>query len=113
MNELLKQLIEINELEKQFAKVLGDRVLVRLTPLAFTSKRGLYLLRPTTKVVKIRYPNSRKGEGNLATATRISVKNGIEIIHLRRNRKKQPITRQTVVIFRNSRIFFRKTWEKL
>ena len=29
MNELLKQLIEINELEKQFAKVLGDRVLVR------------------------------------------------------------------------------------
>ena len=29
MNELLRQLIEINELEKQFAKVLGDRVLVR------------------------------------------------------------------------------------
>lgn len=28
MNELLRQLIEINELEKQFAKVLGDRVLV-------------------------------------------------------------------------------------
>lgn len=44
----------------------------------------------------------------MATATRISVKNGIEIIHLRRNRKKQPITRQTVVIFRNSRIFFVK-----
>jgi len=31
---------------------------VKLTSLAFTSKRGLYLLRPTTKVVKIRYPNS-------------------------------------------------------
>ena len=34
-----------------------------------------------------------KGEGNLATAARISVKNGIEMIHLRRNRKKQPSTR--------------------
>ena len=29
MNELLKKLIDINEIEKQFAKVLGDRVLVR------------------------------------------------------------------------------------